>query len=132
MHRCWSGAVSVVGGSLELLHRVKNDTLVTTTPSGPLRVGPLGVVSSHDAVQRARDQVAVRSWSVSAPRQARRTGPSAFENSFAIAPGGACRTGHGEPTMTITVYSKPACVQCNATYRALDKLDADYTVVDIT
>ena len=34
--------------------------------------------------------------------------------------------------MTITVYSKPACVQCNATYRALDKLDADYTVVDIS
>ena len=34
--------------------------------------------------------------------------------------------------MTITVYSKPACVQCNATYRALDKLEADYTVVDIS
>lgn len=31
----------------------------------------------------------------------------------------------------ITVYSKPACVQCNATYRALDKLGLDYTVVDI-
>ena len=23
--------------------------------------------------------------------------------------------------MNITVYTKPACVQCNATYRALDK-----------
>ena len=34
--------------------------------------------------------------------------------------------------MTITVYSKPACVQCNATYRALDKIDAEYTVVDIS
>jgi len=34
--------------------------------------------------------------------------------------------------MTITVYSKPACVQCNATYRALDKLGYEYTVVDIT
>ena len=34
--------------------------------------------------------------------------------------------------MTITVYSKPACVQCTATYRALDKLDTDYTVVDIS
>ena len=34
--------------------------------------------------------------------------------------------------MTITVYSKPACVQCNATYRALDQLDAEYTVVDIS
>jgi glutaredoxin-like protein NrdH len=34
--------------------------------------------------------------------------------------------------MTITVYSKPACVQCNATYRALDKAGCDYTVVDIS
>ena len=34
--------------------------------------------------------------------------------------------------MTITVYSKPACVQCNATYRALDKLGFEYEVVDIS
>lgn len=34
--------------------------------------------------------------------------------------------------MAITVYSKPSCVQCNATYRALDKLGAEYTVVDIS
>lgn len=34
--------------------------------------------------------------------------------------------------MTITVYSKPSCVQCTATYRALDKLGHDYTVVDIS
>lgn len=34
--------------------------------------------------------------------------------------------------MTITVYSKPACVQCTATYRALDKIGHDYTVVDIS
>lgn len=34
--------------------------------------------------------------------------------------------------MSITVYTKPACVQCNATYKALDKADIDYTVVDIT
>ena len=34
--------------------------------------------------------------------------------------------------MTITVYTKPACVQCNATYRALDKHGVDYTVVDIS
>lgn len=25
-------------------------------------------------------------------------------------------------TATVTVYTKPACVQCNATYKALDKL----------
>ena len=34
--------------------------------------------------------------------------------------------------MAITVYSKPSCVQCNATYRALDKFGAEYTVVDIS
>ncbi|MCI1206655.1 MAG: glutaredoxin-like protein NrdH [Microbacteriaceae bacterium] len=34
--------------------------------------------------------------------------------------------------MSITVYSKPACVQCNATYRALDKRGISYDVVDIT
>jgi glutaredoxin-like protein NrdH len=34
--------------------------------------------------------------------------------------------------MTITVYTKPACVQCNATYKALDKQGLDYRVVDIT
>lgn len=35
-------------------------------------------------------------------------------------------------TASITVYSKPACVQCNATYKALDKQGVEYTVVDIT
>ncbi len=35
-------------------------------------------------------------------------------------------------TATITVYTKPACVQCNATYKALDKNGLDYEVVDIT
>jgi glutaredoxin-like protein NrdH len=34
--------------------------------------------------------------------------------------------------MTITVYSKPSCVQCTATYRALDKAGLSYEVVDIT
>lgn len=32
----------------------------------------------------------------------------------------------------ITVYSKPACVQCNATYKALDKHGLTYRVVDVT
>lgn len=32
----------------------------------------------------------------------------------------------------ITVYSKPSCVQCTATYKALDKHGLDYEVVDIT
>lgn len=34
--------------------------------------------------------------------------------------------------MNITVYSKPACVQCTATTRALDRKGIDYTVVDIS
>ena len=36
--------------------------------------------------------------------------------------------------MTITVYSKPSCVQCSATYRGLEKLGmskTDYEVVNI-
>ncbi|MBX5187245.1 glutaredoxin-like protein NrdH [Rhizobium sp. NZLR5] len=34
--------------------------------------------------------------------------------------------------MTITVYGKPACVQCTATYRALDRLGVAYDIVDIS
>lgn len=32
----------------------------------------------------------------------------------------------------VTVYTKPACVQCSATFRALDKLGVAYEKVDIT
>jgi len=35
-------------------------------------------------------------------------------------------------TVTVTVYTKPACVQCNATYKALDRQAVAYAVVDIT
>lgn len=34
--------------------------------------------------------------------------------------------------MMITVYSKPACVQCTATYRALDRAGLEYQVVDLS
>jgi glutaredoxin-like protein NrdH len=34
--------------------------------------------------------------------------------------------------MTITVYSKPSCTQCTATYRALDKKGIAYNSVDIS
>lgn len=34
--------------------------------------------------------------------------------------------------MTITVYSKPMCVQCDATKRALTKQGLDYTTVDLS
>lgn len=33
---------------------------------------------------------------------------------------------------SVTVYSKPSCVQCTATYRALDKAGLTYDVVDLT
>ena len=34
--------------------------------------------------------------------------------------------------MTVTVYTKPSCVQCNATYRALDKKGITYQSGDIS
>ncbi len=34
--------------------------------------------------------------------------------------------------MSVTVYTKPACVQCNATYKALDKQGIAYEKVDIS
>lgn len=34
--------------------------------------------------------------------------------------------------MTITVYSKPACVQCTATTRALEASGLNFEVVDLT
>lgn len=34
--------------------------------------------------------------------------------------------------MSITVYSKPRCVQCDATYRALDGLGIVYQAIDVT
>ena len=34
--------------------------------------------------------------------------------------------------MSITVYTKPHCVQCDATKRALNKLGFDYDLVDLT
>ncbi|MBG0716847.1 glutaredoxin-like protein NrdH [Microbacterium sp. 2C] len=34
--------------------------------------------------------------------------------------------------MTVTVYSKPSCVQCSSSYRALDSKGIDYEVVDMS
>lgn len=34
--------------------------------------------------------------------------------------------------MSIKVFTKPACVQCNATYRFLNAQGIDYDVVDVT
>jgi len=34
--------------------------------------------------------------------------------------------------MAITVYSKPSCVQCDATKRALNKAGVAYDLVDVT
>ncbi|MCW2255941.1 glutaredoxin-like protein NrdH [Providencia alcalifaciens] len=32
----------------------------------------------------------------------------------------------------ITIYSKPDCVQCNATYQALERKSIPYQVIDLT
>ena len=32
----------------------------------------------------------------------------------------------------VTVYSKPACVQCTATKKALDNSGIDYNIIDIS
>jgi glutaredoxin-like protein NrdH len=37
-----------------------------------------------------------------------------------------------ELMLTITVYSQPVCVQCNAVFRALDNTGVNYTKVDIS
>ena len=34
--------------------------------------------------------------------------------------------------MTVTVYPKPSCVQCNATIQALNKKGIDHAVIDVT
>ncbi len=34
--------------------------------------------------------------------------------------------------MAVTVYTKPSCVQCAATYRALDSKGIEYEVVDVS
>ena len=34
--------------------------------------------------------------------------------------------------MSIPVYTKPACVQCNATKKALDRAGLEYDLVDIS
>ena len=34
--------------------------------------------------------------------------------------------------MSITVFTKPNCVQCNATKRALDKQGLDYDTIDVS
>lgn len=34
--------------------------------------------------------------------------------------------------MAIAVYSKPSCVQCTATYRALDKQGIEYDIFDVS
>ena len=35
-------------------------------------------------------------------------------------------------SITITVYTKPSCVQCTATYRALDAKGIEYEVRDLS
>lgn len=37
-----------------------------------------------------------------------------------------------ETEVTITLYSQPGCVQCNAEKKKLEKEDAEFTVVDVS
>lgn len=34
--------------------------------------------------------------------------------------------------MTISVYSKPQCVQCTATYKALERSNIEFQIFDVT
>jgi len=34
--------------------------------------------------------------------------------------------------MSVTVYSKPACVQCVATYKELERKGVEFSVIDLT
>ncbi|MQL50545.1 glutaredoxin-like protein NrdH [Photorhabdus khanii] len=34
--------------------------------------------------------------------------------------------------MSITIYSKPDCVQCDATYQALNQRNIPYQIIDLT
>lgn len=34
--------------------------------------------------------------------------------------------------MTVTVYTLPSCVQCESTKKVLDKMDVQYSVVDLS
>lgn len=38
----------------------------------------------------------------------------------------------GDLDVAITVYTKPSCVQCTATYRALDSKGIEYDVLDLS
>lgn len=38
----------------------------------------------------------------------------------------------GRLTVAITVYTKPSCVQCTATYRALDSKGIEYNILDLS
>lgn len=37
-----------------------------------------------------------------------------------------------EKSAVVTIYTKPACVQCNATYRAMDAKGIHYAIIDVT
>ena len=85
-----------------------------TTYWGSGEVRPLGVVSCLSAYG---DVMSVRIDT---------------HNESGRAPSIESAPNEGESAMTITVYSKPNCVQCTATYRALDKHGVAYSTVDIS
>lgn len=59
--------------------------------------------------------------------------PNTFAEQYNIDNGNAPHTKREKAmNTTVTVYTKPACVQCTATYKALDKAGIVYETVDIT
>lgn len=69
-----------------------------------------------------------------AKKRYRAVGPAAWPDTVMVF--GAFRAPpcheKGTSGVTITVYSKPACVQCTATTRALEARGLDYSVIDLT
>ena len=46
--------------------------------------------------------------------------------------GRKARQNEGKTNMTVTVFTKPSCVQCTATYRDMDNKGIKYEIVDPT
>ena len=85
-------------------------------------------ICSIEVSQGHTDQRSIRG-----PERDGEARPGAFESPYQpnIRP---TISGHHEGInrMAITVYSKPACVQCTATYRALDKQGVEYEIFDVS
>src|SRR3954452_2082360 len=103
--------------------------VVFRTPTDPHRYvylpGSAGAQKSGGVGSQTHRAVAPDTWNFEGPRVAV-TQRDAVPTSCQFVRIGAVLK------MTVTVYTKPACVQCNATYKALDKQGIAYEKVDIS